>query len=150
MLDALKALFGRKPAEEGAEPSPQLAATTLLVEAALSDGVYADLESDRILEILRTAFDLDESAARALLEEAEEQAEAAVDHYKFTKVVKEQLPLSQRERLVEHLFEVAIADGERAPVEDAFIRRVAPLLAVDDRARVMARQRAEDAGGEGD
>ena len=38
---------------------------------------------------------------------------------------------------------VALADGEKSPFEDAFLRRVAPLLGVDDRERAYARARAE-------
>ena len=38
---------------------------------------------------------------------------------------------------------MALADGEKSPFEDAFLRRVAPLLGVEDRDRVFARSRAE-------
>lgn len=144
-MNVLKSLFGGKPqAANSDELSPQVAATALLVEAALADGIYADMEAERIQQILESAFDLDSDAAAAVLCEAEELAEEAVDHYRFTKVVKENLSLAQREKLVEHLWSVVFADGERAAVEDAFVRRVAPLLAVEDRVRVLARQRVKN------
>jgi len=150
VIEFFKSLFGGQPAEPENELDPRVAATALMVEAALSDGVYADMEEDSIRKILAGAFGLSDDEASAILAEAEELAEAAVDHYRFTKVVKENLTRDQREALVEHLWDVAYADGERAPVEDAFIRRVAPLLAVDDRARIRARKRAENHAESGD
>ena len=145
MMDVLKSLFGGKSrAANEDELSPHVAATALLVEAALADGIYAHMEAERIKQILKEAFDLEEAEAEAVLNEGEDLAEEAVDHYRFTKIVKENLPLEKREKLVEHLWSVVFADGERAAEEDSFIRRVAPLLAVEDRARVLARKRAED------
>ena len=81
--------------------------------------------------------------AADVLDKAEELAETAVDHHRFTKVVKTCLSEQERVALVEQLWMVALADGEKSPFEDAFLRRIAPLLAVDDRERVFARSRAE-------
>lgn len=150
MLKALKALFGGAQPEARTEPSPREAAATLLVETALADGVYADREQDRIRQAIASAFNLDEAETAALLETAECYAEAAVDHYRFTKVVKEQMPLEERETLMEHLWTVAMADGEQTADEESFIRRIGPLLAVTDRARVLARKRAEASERSGD
>ncbi|MEN0654294.1 MULTISPECIES: tellurite resistance TerB family protein [Hyphobacterium] len=145
MLDALKRLFAADRPKAHPELDPQVAATALLVEAALADGVYAKIEAAQIRSILMAAFDLPEETARQMLEEAEDLAEAAVDHYQFTKVVKACLPKAQRVSLIEHLWSVALSDGEKSPFEESFIRTVAPLLAVDDRERVFARSRAEAA-----
>lgn len=143
MFDKLKAFFGG--AEGDARPAidPHIAATTLLVEAALSDGIYADCEQDQIKEILAAAFLLDPEAVDRVLDEAEALAEGAIDHYTFTKVVKANLTSAERNALIEQLWMVALADGEKSPFEDAFLRRVAPLLGVDDRERAYARARAE-------
>ena len=54
---------------------------------------------------------------------------------------------AEREALVQQLWAVALADGGNSADEDAFIRRICPLLAVDDRVRILARQRAEAARG---
>jgi uncharacterized tellurite resistance protein B-like protein len=47
----------------------------------------------------------------------------------------------ERVDLVEMLWEVAFADGVLDPEEDLLIRRIAGLIAVSDRDRVLARQR---------
>ncbi len=145
-MSFLKSLFGGgKAVEDNAEPSAYVAATALLVEAALADGIYANMEEERIRSILKSVFRMNDMKARETLAEAEELAEEAVDHYRFTKVVKEKLSLSERELLMEQLWTVVLADGERSSSEDSFIRRIGPLLAVEDRKRVVARMKAEAA-----
>jgi uncharacterized tellurite resistance protein B-like protein len=140
-MNLLRNLFRSKtPAER--EMDPHLAAAALLVEAALVDGVYVNIESDMIAEILLDAFELDADKVDALISEGETLAEEAVDSYNFTRHVKK-LPMETRVKVVEGLYRVALSDGERSDEEDAFIRHVASLLYVDDVSRAGARQRAE-------
>tara|TARA_R110002072_G_scaffold29206_7_gene92770 strand:- start:272 stop:721 length:450 start_codon:yes stop_codon:yes gene_type:complete len=143
MFDKLKQMFGREAVTPRPELDPHIAATTLLVEAALADGIYADCEQDQIKEILAAAFLLDPAGVDRVLDQAEELAEGAIDHHRFTKVVKVCLSEQERVALIEQLWMVALADGEKSPFEDAFVRRIAPLLGIDDRERVFARTRAE-------
>ncbi len=146
MMKSLKNLFRAKtPAQK--DMDPHLAAAALLVEAALVDGVYVNIESDMIAEILLEAFELEADKVDELIAEGEALAEEAADTYQFTRHVKK-LPMQARVAIIEGLFRVALSDGERSDVEDAFIRHVASLLYVDDIARAGARQRAEarDAG----
>ncbi len=142
MIKALKRLFSRSEPISDKKLDPYVAAAALLVEAALADGVYANIESDRIALILLESFNLDADRADAVLEAAEMEAEDAIDAYRFTSRVKT-LPATERQAVIEGLFLVALADGERCPFEDAYIRQVASLLHVDDISRAQARKRAE-------
>jgi uncharacterized tellurite resistance protein B-like protein len=144
MIKALKNLFsGNQSSDANADaPSAELATAALMVEAAMTDGVYADVEHDRIMEILTGSFELSQADAEAMLSQAEDLAEQAVDHHRFTKIVKA-LPHDQRMVMMTHLWSVALADGERDAHEDALLRRLAPLLALSDRDRAEARQAAE-------
>jgi len=141
MMNALKNFFRQKtPAEKPMDP--QIAAAALLVEAALSDGVYVNIESDMIAEILLEAFKFDADKADAVLAEGEALAEEAVGSHQFTKHVKK-LPVEERISIIEGLYRVALADGEKSDIEDAYIRHVASLLHIDDISRAQARQAAE-------
>ncbi len=136
-------LFGgskKTPAQKLVDPEAAVAA--LLVEAALVDGIYADLESDRISMILLESFGFDADRADKLLAEGEALAEEAVGVHEFTKHVKK-LPEDQRLKVIEGLYYVALADGEKCPYEDAFIRKVASLLHISDVPIAGARKRAE-------
>ena len=141
MMNTLKNLFRQKtPAERPMDP--QVAAAALLAEAALSDGVYVNIESDMIAEILLEAFKFDADKADAVLAEGEALAEEAVGSHQFTKHVKK-LPIAERISIIEGLYRVALADGEKSDIEDAYIRHVASLLHIDDISRAQARQAAE-------
>jgi uncharacterized tellurite resistance protein B-like protein len=142
MWSAIRKLFGGDGGGPSAPRTPldeaRVCATTLLVEAALSDGVYAEIESEQIREIIQTTFGVDDAAAASILNEAEDNAETAADHHRFTNIVK-RLPLVEREQLVESLWRVVYADGEETPEEEAMVRKLADLLHVDPRASRLAR-----------
>lgn len=123
---------------------PYEAAAALLVEAALSDGVYANLESDMIAEILVTSFAMDADRADAVLKRGEDLAQTATDAHALTRHVKT-LPEAERARIIEGLYKVSLADGEACKFEDAFVRHVASLLHIDDMTRAYAKKRAQAA-----
>ena len=136
-------LFGRAPKTPSEQlVDPEAAAAALLVETALVDGIYADIESDRITMVLLESFGFDADRADALLAQGEALAEEAVGAHEFTKHAKK-LPEEQRLKIIEGLYYVALADGEQCPFEDAFIRQVAALLYIQDVPRAGARRRAE-------
>ncbi len=140
-------LFGaRRHAPPVRDIDPHEAAAALLVEAALVDGVYANLESDMIAELLVTSFAMTGERADAVLKRGEELAENATDTHALTRHVKA-LPEAERANLIEGLYKVSLADGDACKFEDAFIRHVASLLHIDDFARAHARKRAQQAIG---
>ena len=126
----------------------RVSATALLVEAALADGIYADIESDMITAMVTDTFGLDAKSTAKLIDDAEQRAEASVDHHRFTRVVKT-LPLAEREKFIESLWRVVFADGEEDAFEEAFVRKIADLVAVDPRIARLARKRVRE-GGAGD
>ena len=143
MINMLKRLFGASAIVVPVrDVDPHLAAATLMVEAALADGVYANIESDRIAMILLESFNFDADRVDRILEEAEELADSLTDTYSMTSRAK-LLPLGERVGIIEGLYLISLADGERCAFEDAYIRHVASLIHVDDVARAKARQRAE-------
>lgn len=145
MLNWLKSMFSGQAApakEAGRTSDPKTAAAALLVETALSDGIYADIEGTRIIDVLKSTFNVDDATATEILCEAEDLAEQATGAHQYTRLVKS-LSEEERTRFVEGLYYVSFADGEKCPYEDAFVRHVASLLHVRDRDRAEARKRAE-------
>ncbi len=144
MIKALRKLFADTKATktDPGEMSVELAVAALMVEAAMTDGVYANVEHDQIMAVLKDSFGLSDEDADAMLEEAEALVDQAVDHYRFTKIVKA-LPHEERMEMMTHLWSVVLADGENEAHEDALMRRLAPLLALSDHDRAIARQAAQ-------
>lgn len=115
----------------------------LLVRIARSDGHYADEEVRRIDRILAARYALSPFEATALRREAETLESEAPDTVRFTRAIKDAVPYEDREAVIEALWEVVLADGERDHEEDALLRLVANLLGVNDRDSNLARQRVE-------
>jgi uncharacterized tellurite resistance protein B-like protein len=131
------------------QPEPQrlsgadshLALAALLVRVARADGHYDTGEAARILMVLQDRYDLDEAAALALRNEAETLEAEAPDTVRFTRAIKDAVPYEHRTSVIEGLWSVVLADGERDHSEDTFLRLVANLLGVSDVDSALARQR---------
>lgn len=143
MLDWVKSLIAKVDKDEALVDiaEARLCATALLVETAMADGIYATIEEGKIGELVRNTWNMNEAEATELVDQAEQVAEQAVDHHRFTRVVK-RLPEDERVAVVEGMWHVAFSDGEESPFEDAFVGKVADLLHVSVRASRLARQRA--------
>ncbi len=125
------------------DPDARLALTALLIRIARSDGDYADAEVDRIDRIVATRYGLSPFEAARLRGSAETLESEAPDTVRFTRAIKDAVEYEHREAVVEALWDVALADGERDAEENALLRLVANLLGVSDRDSALARQRVE-------
>lgn len=123
----------------------RLALTALLVRIARSDHDYADVEQDRIDRITATRYGLDLGEATLLREQAEAMEAEAPDTVRFTRAIKDVVAYEDRIGVVEALWQVVLADGQRDDSEDAILRLSAKLLGVSDRDSALARQRMEQA-----
>ncbi|WP_339113155.1 TerB family tellurite resistance protein [Thioclava sp. GXIMD2076] len=131
------------------EPDPlntddcELALAALLVRLARADEAYTEEERERIGRVLvGRGFSAED--ARALRKDAEELEAQAPDTVRFTRALKEKVPYGDRASILEALWEVALADGERDADEDALIRLTSKLLGITDVDSALARQRVEE------
>lgn len=118
----------------------QMALTALLVRLARSDGYYAATEIIRIEKIVMTRFGLTKEQAAELREQAEQVEADAPDTVRFTRAIKEAVPYEDRVSVIEVLWQVALADGERDKDEDSLVRLVSSLLGVSDKDSALIRQ----------
>lgn len=142
MFDTLARLFGTEETVENTL-SGSLALAAVMVEAARRDGDYAAAEREAILRIVMREEGLDPAGAEALLVEAETAQEKSVDLFRFAHALKESTPFEDRVRIIEDLWEVILADGERGHEEDQLVRSVCGLLGIPDRESGLARARVE-------
>ena len=142
MLDKLLLLFKNPEADVQLTPEDgREAVAALLVEAARADGVYTDDEKANIARILARRYGLSPGEAVSLCAVGEAAQEGAADLVRFTRAIKRAVPHEERVGLIEAVWEVAYADGERHETESALIRRLCGLLYVEDREAGLARQR---------
>jgi uncharacterized tellurite resistance protein B-like protein len=124
----------------------RLALAALLVRIARTDGHYARAEIDRIDKVLAARFGLGPFEVARLRADAEVLETEAPDTVRFTRAIKEAVAFEDRAQVIEALWAVALADGERDHEEDALMRLVAPMLGINDRDSALARQRVEGKG----
>lgn len=130
-----------KAPEPQRKPDLRLSVAVLLLEAARQDDQFDTKERAVIAQLLTRKFDLSPGECGELLAAGEARAAQMVQIHGHTSDVFEQMPPDERVHLVEMLWEVAYADGVLDPEEDLLIRRVAGLIYITDRERVLARQR---------
>ncbi len=143
--DLLRRLTAPEP-ERLPEPDARLALAALMVRVARSDGHYAPEEVARIDRILAHRYGLDDAGARALRSQAEALEAEAPDTVRFTRAIKDTTVLEDRMAVIEALWAVVLADGERDHEEDTLLRLLANLLGINDRDSNLARQRVQNAG----
>ena len=137
----LRRLLAPTPAPLNADEA-QLALAALMVRVARADNHYSAGEVTRIDRVLTGMYALSPFAAAALRQQAETLESEAPDTVRFTRALKEAVPLDERRALIEALWSVALADGARGDEEDPVIRLTASRLGLTDRESAEARQSA--------
>jgi uncharacterized tellurite resistance protein B-like protein len=153
MLDRLQAFFQSvmqdRPKAVFAPDDPRIAVAALCLQVMEADGVVRDAERQKLREILKDQYELDDTALEALIAAGQDAENQAVDYYHFTTELKRQLNEEQRQQLVGLLWDIVYADGTRSEMEDHAIWRVADLLGVSGRERIVQRQEAAARAGVG-
>lgn len=143
--DFLKRLTAPDPAPLP-DADARLALTALLVRVARSDGHYASSEIAQIDATMSARYGLSEAEMATLRADAETLETEAPDTQRFTRAIKQAVPYDDRLAVIEALWSVVLADGDRADEEDALMRLVAGLLGIEDMDSNLARKRIEARG----
>ena len=146
MLKAIAGIFtdlraGDADLAAASDHELQLATALLLVELARADYSLADIEQDAIVSLLASHFSLSESEVRALVEQAEAEADHAASLQGFTRKLNDELDRDGKLRIVEMLWEVAFADDELSKYEDSLVRKLGDLLYVPHREQIRLRNK---------
>ena len=114
----------------------------MLFHVGEADGTVTDAELDRLKALLAEEFDLDERETLRVLEAGREADQDAVDLFRFTNVLMKTLDETRRIHFIELLWQITYADGEVHELEDNTIWRVAELLGVSTRDRMLMKRQA--------
>ncbi|WP_150523174.1 TerB family tellurite resistance protein [Roseibium sediminis] len=133
--------LGESDRIEFAEDDKRLAAAALLFHLVDIDGVIEERESRKLREILKDHFQLNDDETTELIKAAKRKDGEAVDLYGFTSVLKRSTDEQERLNIVEMMWEIVYADGHVHEFEDNTIWRVAELLGVSTRDRMLLRRK---------
>jgi len=147
MLDRIQAFLHTLTAphhtEDFAPDDPRVAFVALCFQVMEADGNVSEKEQQKFRLLLRERYDLTDDRLKALIEAGREAGSEAVDYYRFTTDLRRHL-LNEDDRveLLGILWDIVYADGQRSEIEDHVIWRIADLLGVSARDRVLQRQQA--------
>jgi uncharacterized tellurite resistance protein B-like protein len=147
MLKALSDLFDRAfgqqapPSAAERERALRVATALLLIEVARADYAAAGAEDRAIYAEIKKFFQLDDEATQLLVQEAAFEADRAVSLQTFTRRLVDELSESERHKVVEMLWRVALADRRLDKREDYVVRQVAELLYVSQSDLIRIRNR---------
>jgi len=143
----LKNLFDGEPEAARALPGHerrhlQVAVASLLYEVTRMDLAEAPQEHAAAARALQELCGVAAAEAQALIAEGRERAKHLTSYFAPLGAIKRALPLTERVRLIEHLWRIAYADGRLDPYEDHFVRKMAHGLYVPNTQSMLARNRA--------
>lgn len=135
MIDALKEFFQMKAANSAPTAESQaralpLAAGVLLFEIVRADNKIEEAERTVMRTALQSTFDLSPEEIVDVMRSAEENSRTASSIFEFTSLVDSAFSADQKKRVVEMLWLVAFADGQKEANEEHMVRKIAGLLHV--------------------
>ncbi len=132
---------GAGPAD--VEHALKVATAVLLVEVTRADFSVEPAERERMRRLLERQFDLSAAEVDAVLEEAEADADRLVSIQHLTRLLNEHYDHAMKVRIVEMMWQVVYADGEKDHYEEHLLRQVAELLYLSHAEFIQARHKAE-------
>ena len=132
---------GEKHPDQFAEDDYRLAAAAMLVHTAAIDGEMSQSERDKLHAVIKQRFALDDATTDELITKATAAEHESVDLYHFTHRLNRALDDDGRSKIVEMMWEIVYADGQRDELEDNLIWRAADLLGVSANERIALRRR---------
>lgn len=136
----LASLSGGDSKPTFAADDPRVAVMALCIQVMEADGKVLDIEKKALRDHFKELYSVDEKELEALVDAGADAESEAIDFFRFTSELKRQLSEEQRIGLIGLLWEIVYADGERSEMEDHAIWRIADLLGVSGRERIMKRQ----------
>ena len=121
----------------------RISGPNICARSSLIDGRADPVERRKLKSLLQVRFNLGEDEFDRILGEAEAWEQDSVDLHSFTSVLCRELDQEGRQRIVEMLWEIVLADGVLHEYEADLVSRGAELLGVSTRDRVRLRKIVE-------
>ena len=93
-----------------------------------------------VWELLQSYFELNADDAQSLMEIAIKEEENATDLYAYTNVIKKELALNERKKIIEMMWQIITTDENFDPYENNLVWRVAELIGISTRERVQIKK----------
>ncbi len=149
MVNTIKQFFGKyvKPSSEVtdniSEHALQIATAALLIEMMRADTDISQEEEAKVISTIRDKFQLTGEETAALIELALDKVWEATGYFEFTSLMNKGFSHEQKIMVIEHLWEVAFADGILDKHEEYMVRKIADLIYVSHKDFIHAKLRVK-------
>ena len=134
MLGAFKKIFNGSKKEESAEDRElklRVATSVVLLEAATADSNFSPQEQEKIIEILKSRFQMNDESVKELIDESENERKNSTDLWYFTDLINENLNNEEKYNLMELVWEVIYSDGTLDKFENYIAHKLLNMLNLD-------------------
>lgn len=134
MLGAFKKIFNGSKKEESAEDRElklRVATSVILLEAATADSNFSPQEQEKIIEILKSRFQMNDESVKELIDESENERKNSTDLWYFTDLINENLNNEEKYNLMELVWEVIYSDETLDKFENYIAHKLLNMLNLD-------------------
>jgi len=134
MLGAFKKIFDGSQKQESSEDREnklKVATSVLLLEAATADSHFSEEEQQKIIEILKTRFQMNDDSVKELIEKSENERKQSTDLWYFTNIINDNLSNEEKYSLMEQVWEVIYSDGTLDKFENYIAHKLLNMLNLD-------------------
>ncbi len=134
MLGAFKKIFNGSRKEESAEDRElklKVATSVILLEAATADSNFSAEEQEKIVEILKSRFQMSDESVKELIDESENERKNSTGLWYFTNIINENLNNEEKYNLMELVWEVIYSDGTLDKFENYIAHKLLKMLNID-------------------
>ena len=147
MLSSIKSLFDSVAVDTNLESNADLTrkvSIILMIEVALSDGNFDEIERLRLASTITKKWKLAKPVVHDLINLAEQQQDLSISLFEHTRVINQRLSSEEKIGLIDCLWEIAFADGRADHFEENTIRKIADLIYVEHKDFIKSKIRVRD------
>ena len=147
MLSSIKSLFDSVAVDTNLESNADLTrkvSIILMIEVALSDGNFDEIERLRLASTITKKWKLARPVVHDLINLAEQQQDLSISLFEHTRVINQRLSSEEKIGLIDCLWEIAFADGRADHFEENTIRKIADLIYVEHKDFIKSKIRVRD------
>ena len=118
-----------------------LSICVLLIEVSKSDDDYDDSEKEKIIDLLKKQFSLNDDQIDILMIMADKKNDEIVSLHELTASLNKEYTYSEKKNVIKMLWDIAYSDGRIDKYEDYTIRKISDLLYIKHSDFIKAKTR---------
>jgi len=134
MLGVFKNIFDgskKEPSAGDRELKLKVSTCVILLEAATADSNFSAEEQEKIIQILKSRFQMDDRSIKELIDKSTAERENSTDLWYFTNLINENLDNEEKYNLMESVWEVIYSDGTLDKFENYIAHKLLNMLNLD-------------------